>query len=158
MLNPASDINSQYLSNRFSILHSFVWYFFIGLLSALILFFYHWIWNTVRWDLPFLYLISGLCISFFGWGAERLWQTILSPMMDDVFSVFAYLTRLPFWWISGGIGYVVGIVLTKILLKVDFYEVPIKIYFFIGSFVGLILHLISQFRVHRFLQSLQKEK
>lgn len=42
---------------------------------------------------------------FLGWGVERLWYSTISKMMNNPFSLIAFLTRIPFWFIAGGIGF-----------------------------------------------------
>lgn len=42
-------------------------------------------------------------IFYFGWGAERLWYAFVSNNFYNPFSLTAYITRIPLWFISGGI-------------------------------------------------------
>ncbi|MBA4312796.1 MAG: hypothetical protein C0417_09220 [Chlorobiaceae bacterium] len=157
MVNPTSDIVVKYESYLSA--HHFrtlLWNILLGIEVSLILISYHIIWHSFRSDLISLYLLSGLSISFFSWSAERFWFTIISPMISDPFSTLSYLSQLPLWWLAGGIGYVFGIVLSKIFFPIDFYEVPIKIYFFVGTFAGILSRLTMQVRVYRILLSIKQ--
>ncbi|MBI5021651.1 MAG: hypothetical protein HZB59_09455 [Ignavibacteriales bacterium] len=130
-----------------------LWNILLGVEVSVVLISYHFIWHSFRSDLIQLYVLSGMSISFFCWGADRFWVTIISPLTNDPFSSSAYISRIPLWWLAGGIGYVSGIVLSKIFFPIDFYEVPIKIYFFVGAFAGIFSQLTIQIRVYRILQS-----
>ncbi len=93
------------------------------------------------------YLFCGILISFFGWGAERLWYSLIAVMFKKPFSFYAYLTRLPLWWMAGGIGYTIGILF---MLKADYIvinDIPIKNVFFFGSTIGITFRGLMQFRV-----------
>jgi hypothetical protein len=156
MANPNSDIVVKYQSYLSA--HHFrtlLWNILLGIEVSLILISYHIIWQSFRSDLIYLYAVSGMSISFFCWGAERFWFTIISPMIIDPFLLSAYISRIPLWWLAGGIGYVFGIVFSKIIFPIDFYEVPIKINFFVGTFAGILSQLTIQIRIHKILQSIK---
>lgn len=134
---------------------SFIWNLLLGVEAALLISLYHWFWNSFRYDMPELYVAGGMAVSFACWIAERIWITVVGPMHRDPFSAPAYLTRIPFWWLAGGIGYVAGITVAKIALPINFYEVPIKIYFFIGAFAGIFTRLTMQIRVYGILKHIE---
>lgn len=48
-------------------------------------------------------LVISCFIFYLGWGAERLWYAFISPIFNDPFSMKAFLSRIPFWFISGGV-------------------------------------------------------
>ncbi|MBI4809979.1 MAG: hypothetical protein HY800_00735 [Ignavibacteriales bacterium] len=103
------------------------------------------------WHEIISYFICGILISFFGWGAERLWYSIVAGMMQKPFSMYAYLTRLPLWWIAGGIGYTIGMLFSLKMNFIYINDIPVKNIFFYGGFIGILFQGIMQFRVIRLL-------
>jgi hypothetical protein len=101
-----------------------------------------------RWEDAFGFLIIGNGLSFFGWGAERLWFSTVSGMLKEPFSWHGYLTRLPFWYLAGGMGYLAGLLVAKKLGLIFVYEIPVKSYFVIGGKVEIVLQAMLQMRVY----------
>lgn len=58
-------------------------------------------------NITYKYILAVFIIASFifylGWGSERLWYAYISPVMSLPFSLKSYLTRIPFWFISGGV-------------------------------------------------------
>jgi hypothetical protein len=101
-----------------------------------------------RWEDAFGYLLIGNGLSFLGWGAERLWFSTVSRMLKEPFSWYGYLTRLPFWYIAGGIGYLTGLLVAKKLGLIYVYEIPVKRLFVVGGKTEIILQALLQMRVY----------
>jgi len=96
-------------------------------------------WNFLWGDFQLInvagYLLVGNALSFFGWGAERLWYSTISPMLGNPFSWYAYLTRIPFWYFAGGTGYVVSMLLAKKLGLLMLNDIPVKQLFDTGGLI-----------------------
>ncbi len=100
------------------------------------------------------WLLIGVSLSFFGWGTERLWYSMISPIFSRPFSWYAYLTRIPFWYIAGGVGYSLGLVLAKSFCFRDVELIPMKSHFADGGLIGVIFQAVLQVRVYFTARSL----
>ena len=125
----------------------------IGLFLTLI---NHWF-DVTRLEDVFGYLFVGCGLSFFGWGAERLWYSTVATMIKHPFAWYAYITRLPFWYIAGGIGYTFCLLIAKKSGLLSVNEIPIKLYFMFGGKVEVFIQLVFQIRVHQFLKKINSE-
>ena len=56
-----------------------------------------------KYFLGILLITNGLF--FFGWGSERLWYATISKMVENPFSFKAYISRVPFWFVGGGVAF-----------------------------------------------------
>ena len=97
------------------------------------------------------YLVIGNGITFFGWGADRIWFFTAAKMMKNPFSWAAYLTRVPFWCIAGGIGYTLGILLSKKFGLLEVYDIPIKPLFTSGGEIEIAAQVLLQMAAYLFL-------
>jgi hypothetical protein len=95
------------------------------------------------------YLMVGNGVTFFGWCAEQLWLSTISKMFKNPFSWFAYLTRVPFWYFSGGIGYTLGILLSKKFGMINESDIPIKPIFYTGGKIGIAIQVLVQIVTYR---------
>ncbi|MBI4549067.1 MAG: hypothetical protein HY707_13875 [Ignavibacteriae bacterium] len=109
--------------------------FFIGSGVALLISGWHFLWGEFHWLNVVGYLFVGNGLSFFGWGAERLWYSTLSPMLGNPFAWYSYLTRIPFWYYAGGIGYVIGVLLSKKFGFLSVSDIPVKRLFYTGGVI-----------------------
>ncbi len=90
---------------------------------------------------------------YFEWGSDYLWFTTIATMIEKPFGWLAYLTRIPFWWIGGGIGYTIGLLISKKLGLFNINEIPIILFFIFGGNLGMLIQAILQIRVHRILKT-----
>ena len=102
-----------------------------------------------QWYNLFGFLLVGIGISLFGWGSDRLWHSTISKMVMNPFSVLAYSSRLPFWFIAGGIGYTLGMLIAKKYGLLAMYDVPVKQLFQYGGKVGCVIQIPVQIIAHR---------
>jgi len=106
-------------------------------------------------SIPWQYLLGIFLISigifFFGWGAERLWYASISKMLQNPFSKFAYLTRIPFWFAAGGIGLSLPVLFAYkwglIYISVD----PQSDLFIWGGIIGCLIQIPLQLSIYKFL-------
>ena len=101
------------------------------------------------------YVLAGNGISFFGWGAERLWYSTISKMVNNPFSWIAYLTRVPFWYLAGGIGFTLGWLVAKKLGMAEIQDIPVKHLFDAGGKIECCLQLPLQVVFFRSLTNLK---
>jgi hypothetical protein len=97
-------------------------------------------------------IITGWGVTFLGWGAERLWYSTIGRMFLHPLTLDAYLTRLPFWFIGGGVGYTMGLLISKKAGLLSVHDIPVKSLFIFGGYFGLILQAVSQIRIYRFIR------
>lgn len=97
-------------------------------------------------------IITGWSLAFFGWGTERLWYNTIGQMFLRPVAWYAYLTRLPFWFIGGGIGYTFGLLVSERCGLLSVQDIPVKPLFVSGSYFGLLLQFVLQVRIYRFVR------
>jgi len=97
-------------------------------------------------------IITGWGVAFMGWGAERLWYSTVRRMFLRPLTWYAYLTRIPFWFIGGGIGYTMCVLTSEKAGFLSVQDIPVKSLFIFGGNIGLILQLILQIRLYRFVR------
>jgi len=88
-------------------------------------------------------------LSFFGWGSERLWYFTISKMLSDPFSKNAYLTRIPFWFIGGGIGVSLTSLLANKFGFIYILSVPQHHIFIWGGICECLIQIPLQMLVYR---------
>ncbi|MBI1805959.1 MAG: hypothetical protein HYR76_02770 [Ignavibacteria bacterium] len=97
--------------------------------------------NLARWsfrpDDLISYFFEGFGIVVAGSGVERIWNLTVKEMLRNPLSWYALLTRIPFWFMAGGMGYLIGLLLAKRFGLLDFYEVPVKPLFVVGARLGM---------------------
>lgn len=121
-----------------------IFYLITGIVTAFALFVLHAVLGTVHSWSAAGYLIIGYGMIFFAWGAERLWFNMIATMMKEPFSAIAYISRIPFWFIAGGIGYTLGMLFAKKFDVMGFYDVPVKSLFIPGGMFGVIIQISMQ--------------
>lgn len=84
-------------------------------------------------------------ISFLGWGAERLWYAYISNLMKSPFSLISYLTRIPFWFVSGGVAVSFSTLLVYKFNLIDFVSSTKQYLIFLyGAMLNIILQIPLQ--------------
>lgn len=78
-------------------------------------------------------VIVGLSVSVFLWGSFRLWSFTIAPMLGERRSLGHLLTRIPYWFIAGGIGYTLGLLVMKKTGFLDVRDIPVKDLFIFGG-------------------------
>lgn len=86
---------------------------------------------------PASFLIVGVCVSLLLWGADRVWFSMAAPMFSRPFSIPAYVTRLPFWYIAGGIAFEASVLAAQALGLLTLYEMPMRMLFDAGARIGV---------------------
>ncbi|MDI6804322.1 MAG: hypothetical protein QME58_10835, partial [Bacteroidota bacterium] len=104
-----------------------------------------------------IFLISS-SLFFFGWATERLWYATISKMMANPFSFWAFFTRIPFWFIGGGMGFSISSLLAYKFGLVYISVVPQSNLFLLGGILECILQIPIQIIWFRFLIKGQFQK
>jgi hypothetical protein len=102
---------------------------------------------NISWWLTLVIIMTSGSFFFFGWGAERLWYASISKMLENPFSKFSFITRIPFWFISGGIGlsfpvlfaYKYGLIYISLVSQSDL--------FIWGGIVGCLMQIPLQINI-----------
>jgi len=90
------------------------------------------------------YLLLGACIALFGWGGNRLWQVTVGMMTVAFPPWAAYASRIPFWYLCGGMGYVLGLLVAKRYALLTVYDIPVRPLFQFGGLLGIATQLPVQ--------------
>jgi hypothetical protein len=96
------------------------------------------------WSNLFGFLFAANGISLLAWGSNRLWQSTVSTMLVDPHSPIGYGTRVPFWYLAGGIGYLVGILLARRHGLLVLFDVPARQLFRFGGTTGCVFEIPLQ--------------
>ncbi len=83
------------------------------------------------------FLLAGAAVSYALWGADRLWMSTLAPHLGRPFSLWAYATRIPFWYVAGGIALESSLLALQGAGLAELYGVPAAALFDAGSRVGI---------------------
>ena len=115
-----------------------------GVVIAFVAFLLHSILGMVHWWSVFGYILIGMTISFACGSAEQLWWYMIASMVRNRRSLIAYVTRMPFWYMAGGAGYVIGMLVSRRLGLMAFYDIPVKPLFTFGGRIGVAIQLLLQ--------------
>ena len=89
--------------------------------------------GTPGWPLFSGFTPAVLTLAVCGWGCDRVWNAAVAPLIGSSHRWPVYLTRLPFWYMAGGMGITLGILIAKKYSLLDLYEIPVKPYFTEGA-------------------------
>ncbi len=81
---------------------------------------------------------------FFGWGAERLWYATILKMLENPFSFKAYITRIPFWFVSGGVAFSAAYLFASKWGLIYILSVPQYNLFFLGGIFECLIQIPLQ--------------
>lgn len=82
------------------LLRNFIFSLFFSFIVILLSIFFL---NEITYRYVLAVIIIACFIFYLGWGTERLWYAYISPLLPLPFSFHSYLTRIPFWFIGGGV-------------------------------------------------------
>ena len=83
------------------------------------------------------FLLAGAAVSYALWGADRLWMSTLAPYLGRPFSPWAYASRLPLWYVAGGIALESSLLALRAAGLCELYGVPAAALFDAGARVGV---------------------
>ncbi len=111
--------------------------------------------KIIYWQYDFIYLLGIVIISlgffFFGWGIERLWYYTISKITENSFSLTAYLSRIPFWYVGGGMGFSLPLLFAKKFELIYIFDVPQYQYFIIGGILQIVVQIPLQYLLYKSL-------
>jgi hypothetical protein len=92
---------------------------------------------------PAAYALAGAAVSLFLWGADRLWFSMVAPMFAQPFSIPAYCSRAPFWYLAGGIAFEAAVLAAPRLGLATLYGIPARDIFDAGARIGVLAACIG---------------
>lgn len=99
------------------------------------------LYGNMPWsDHVFGYILIGASVALFGWRVDRLWYLTFAPMIRKTMSWIGFISRIPFWYFGGAVGYVLGLLIAKKLFLLTVYDIPMKPFFLFGGIVGIAVH------------------
>ena len=104
----------------------------------------HGLFGLVHWQTWLAYPLIGGAMSFLGWCAGRLWQVTVAHMLKHPDSLMGPMTRVPFWFFAGGMGYEIGMFAAKKMRLLGCYDTPAKPLFHLGGTLGCLLWLLME--------------
>ena len=122
-----------------------------GILIALLIWAVHALFGLVHWQRLPGYLIIGYTISLAGRVADVLWKVTIEAMVKRPATLIGYLTRIPFWYLAGGVGYVLGMLVAKKAGLIGFYDIPVEPLFALGGKVGCLMQIALRIPVERLM-------
>jgi len=100
------------------------------------------LYGNVPWSAHIMgYVLVGLSISMFVLGSDHVWRSTMKPMVLSSRPSVVYSSRLPFWYIAGGMGYVVGLLLAKKIGLLTVFDIPVKSLFTFGGLWVMLLNV-----------------
>ena len=123
--------------------------FTLGLALSLMLWLVHSILGRVHSESVSGYLIIGNMMSFTGWLLEGVWYAHVAKMLKNSRAITGFLTRVPFWYVGGGVGYVLGMLIVKRSGLMGFYDVPVNHLFTLGGEIGFLTQILLQVSAYR---------
>lgn len=103
---------------------------------------------------PGAYLAAGVSISLALWGADRLWIGMAGPLLARPFSIAALATRIPFWYIAGGMALEAALLAMRGAGVAELYGVPARDLFDAGARVGLTTGVLWHAALYRQVRGL----
>jgi hypothetical protein len=97
-----------------------------------------------EWASPAAYLIAGFSIALCNWGADRLWFSTVGGMFPKPFSFPAYCSRVPFWYLAGGLAFESALLATRAAGLAGLYGIPVRQIFDTGALVGVLAGALEQ--------------
>lgn len=101
---------------------------------------------------PAAVLLMGFALSLMLWGADRLWFSMVAPMFRRPFSIPAYLSRVPFWYLAGGIAFEAAVIASRSFGWLETYGIPAKYDFDMGARIGVLSAALLQAALFRTVQ------
>ena len=111
----------------------------LGVVNAFAVYVLHAFFGSVHSWQPLGYVVIGVSISCIEVGADRLWSNQVAATFNMTSPVSAFFTRVPFWYLAGGMGYASGMLFSKRFELMKFYDIPVKPIFVFGGWVGIAL-------------------
>ncbi len=149
-MNPR-ELESSLLSSRWerpdaALLISLVY----GTLIAVVLTLLNYYVLVFRWQNVIGFLPAAIGSTLLMWGSNRLWHSTISKMLDDPFAPAAFISRIPFWYLAGGMGYLIGILVAIRLGMMTMYYVPARSLFHFGGIIACLAQVpVQTLTMHR---------
>ena len=124
----------------------------IGMFLAVIFYFDYRVTVISVWSGIIGFIIAGWGIALMEWGVERLWYSTIGDMIHRPLAWYSFITRLPFWFIAGGMGYTIGLLTAHKTGLLSVQDTPVGSIFVFGGIIGLLLQCVLQIRIYRFVR------
>lgn len=84
-------------------------------------------------------MIAGITVSVFLWGSFSVWRHTVQPLLHGRGTLLRALTRLPFWFMAGGMGYTVAMLTAELAGMLPVRDRPAAALFLSGGewFAGI---------------------
>jgi hypothetical protein len=84
-------------------------------------------------------LIAGMTVSVFLWGSFAVWRHAIQPLLHGRGTMLRAVTRLPFWFMAGGMGYTFGMLIVASARLLPVPDRPVAALFVAGGkwFAGI---------------------
>jgi hypothetical protein len=89
------------------------------------------------------FLPVAITLALSGWACHRVWTASLHPLLHGAAGWKAGLSRIPFWFMAGGMGTVAGLLIAKEYGMLDFPDVPVKPFFTSGAGAYTAVQLVA---------------
>lgn len=120
-----------------------------GMCMALAIMIFNSFFGIYHWLNPIMFVLVGMCCTVLLFGCDELWRLTIAAMAPQSFSRFFWMTKIPFWFYAGGIGYEGGILLSKKFGLMEFYDIPVLPIFRLGGFLCVGTAMLTQFLMTR---------
>jgi len=91
--------------------------------------------GTAGWNQLPGFLPAAFTLALSGWACERVWHAGVAPFVRGLSEWGTCLTRIPFWFMAGGMGATIGILIAKKYAVLDIQDIPVKPIFAQGAYI-----------------------
>lgn len=151
LMNAQESISTIFSHRSDRLTHNITRNFIYSLFVSIILIIIDHIFSQPSYNNIVGYLICGCGIMYSAWWGEHLWFTIITPIIKKPFGWLSYLTRVPFWWMASGMGFIIGLLVSKKLGLFNFNEIPIITFFIFGGNLGIVIQILLRIPLNRIL-------
>jgi hypothetical protein len=95
------------------------------------------------YQLPAFFPVA-IVLALSGWASHRVWSASLAPMLRGRAGWKVELTRIPFWFMAGGMGTVTGMLIGKEYLMLDIRDIPVRPLFTSGANAYTAIQIIAK--------------
>jgi hypothetical protein len=85
------------------------------------------------------FVLVGWSVALWWWIGEVIWQLMVMPMLGNSPRITYILSRIPFWYMAGAIGYTLGLLYVQRLCISYVYDIPVKPIFLFGGLFGVLM-------------------
>jgi len=89
------------------------------------------------------FLVVGTVCATLLWTSHMIWSITITPMIREAPFWVSIATKIPFWYMAGGVGYTSGMLMAKILGLLFVYDQPVGLLFAFGGKFAVAVQIVA---------------